>query len=132
MNHNILILADWFFLFFHTVFTLFNIFGWISRKTRKIHLITMGLTTFSWFFLGIWYGIGFCFCTQWHWQVRSLLGTPIKSHSYIHFLFLELTGVNLNPSFVDQTVMIIFIITIIMTIFMNIRDYLKSKRNGNH
>ena len=50
-----------FFFVFHTVFTLFNMGGWAFPKTRKLHLITLSLTAFSWFILGIWYGWGFCF-----------------------------------------------------------------------
>ncbi|MBI9097736.1 MAG: DUF2784 family protein [Spirochaetaceae bacterium] len=128
MNHFWLMGADWFFLIFHTSFTLFNIFGWIFKKTRKVHLITMIATSFSWFFLGIWYGIGYCFCTHWHWLVRNRLGNPIRSHSYIHFLIREITGLDLNPQFVDWTVMTVFVFTLIMTFFINLHDYLKSRK----
>lgn len=120
--------ADWFFLIFHTAWTLFNITGWIFRKTRKIHLITMGLTVFSWFVLGIRYGLGYCVCTQWHWEVRQMLGRPIKSRSYIHFLIGELTGLDLNPRFVDVSVMTIFLLTILFTIYVNFNDNWKRKR----
>ena len=128
MSDFLLHLADWFFLLFHTVFTLFNITGWMFRKTRKIHLIAMGATIFSWFFLGIWYGIGYCFCTEWHWQVRKMMGNPIRSHSYIHFLFKEITGIDLNPLFVDRAVMIVFVLSIMLTFYVNINDYLKSRQ----
>lgn len=119
--------ADLFFLIFHTVWTLFTISGWIFPRTRKIHLIALGLTAFSWFILGIWYGIGFCFCTQWHWEVRKLLGRPIRSHSYIHFLIREITGWNPDPRMVDVLVMTIFVLTVIFTVCVNFRDYLKRK-----
>lgn len=128
MNHTFLVAVDWFFLLFHTVWTLFNIVGWIFPKTRKIHLVTMGLTAFSWFVLGLRYGIGFCVCTQWHWDVREMLGRPIQDYSYIHFLIRELTGLNLNARFVDVSVMTIFIIVVIFTAYVNLRDYLKSKK----
>ena len=120
--------ADRFFLIFHTSFTLFNIFGWIFKKTRKAHLITMIATSFSWFFLGIWYGIGYCFCTHWHWLVRNRLGNPIRSHSYIHFLIREITGLDLNTQLVDWTVMALFVFTFIVTISINLHDYLKYRK----
>ncbi|HCN84632.1 MAG TPA: DUF2784 domain-containing protein, partial [Sphingobacteriaceae bacterium] len=82
-----------FFFVFHTLFTVFNVVGWIFPKTRRLHLITMSLTAFSWFILGIWYGWGYCFCTDWHWDVREKLGYHDRSNSYIHFLILKLTGV---------------------------------------
>ncbi len=128
MREFLLISADWFFLIFHTLFTLFNISGWIFRKMRKAHFITMSATAFSWFVLGIWNGMGYCFCTEWHWQVRQMLGNPIRSHSYIHFLIREISGVNLNPDFVDRSVMIVFVLTVIFTLLVNIKDYLKFKK----
>jgi len=123
----LLFLGDKFFLVFHTLLTLFNISGWIFKKTRKAHFLTMAATAFSWFFLGIWYGIGFCFCTEWHWQIRLMMGKPIQSYSYIHFLILEITGINLNPDIVDTAVMLVFIVVILLTMIVNFRDYLISR-----
>ena len=54
-----LIIADYLFLLFHTCLILFNVFGWMVKNWRKIHLWTIGLTFMSWFLLGIWYGWGF-------------------------------------------------------------------------
>jgi len=113
---------DYFFLIFHTVFTLFNLFGWAIKKTRKFHLGTIGLTAFSWFVLGIIYGWGFCFCTEWHWQVRESLEKPILSYSYIHFLIKEITGIDFNPEIIDTLVVILFIICAILSISLNIRE----------
>ncbi|HNW29592.1 MAG TPA: DUF2784 family protein, partial [Spirochaetota bacterium] len=42
---------DYFFLVFHTVFTLFNMTGWIWKKTRKVHLATIAAKAFSWFII---------------------------------------------------------------------------------
>ena len=123
MNRTELILLDYFFIIFHTFFTVFNMTGWIFRKTRKVHAVTMGLTTFSWFILGIWYGWGYCFCTDWHWQVRESLGRPIRSYSYIHFLLLEITGIDFPPTLVDNVVLMVFLTCAAMTIMLNWRDY---------
>ncbi|MFC1669697.1 DUF2784 domain-containing protein [Spirochaetota bacterium] len=114
---------DYFFLVFHTSFTLFNVFGWIWKKTRKAHFITLALTAFSWFVLGIWYGWGFCFCTDWHWYVRQMLGRPIKSWSYIHFLILEITGIDMNPDLVDRSTMAIFALSVIASFYFNFKDW---------
>ncbi|MBI4649181.1 MAG: DUF2784 domain-containing protein [Bacteroidia bacterium] len=121
---------DYFFLVFHTTFTLFNITGWIWKKTRKIHLFTMLVTLFSWGILGIWYGFGYCFCTDWHWQVREMLGAPSKHGSYISFLIDELTGLKFSRQIVDNTVLIVFIISFTLTIVLNIRDILKKRYTG--
>jgi hypothetical protein len=121
--------ADIFFLVFHTAFTLFNLFGWIFKKTRPWHLLTLGLTAASWFILGIWYGWGFCFCTEWHWQVRDALGNPIETSSYITFLIKEVTGMQLDPGRVNTVTMAVFLVLIIVSVILNTRDFYLRKRN---
>lgn len=129
-----LVLLDYFFLIFHTLFTLFNIFGWMFKKTRLAHLITMLLTTFSWFVLGIFYGFGYCFCTDWHWQVRDRLGYIDTSRSYIHFLVLKISGLNINENLVINITFIVYFTCLFFTVVLNTRDLLhffknKSKNN---
>ena len=124
-----------FFFIFHTLFTLFNIVGWIFPRTRKLHLITMSLTAFSWFILGIWYGWGYCFCTEWHWMVREKLGYQDLSRSYIHFLILKLSGINFNQQMVEHFTLIIFLSCFILSVWLNIKDWRKKKghdRTYNH
>ena len=117
-----------FFFVFHTAFTLFNIVGWIFPKTRKLHLITLTLTALSWFVLGIWYGWGYCVCTDWHWDVRAKLGLIDRSNSYIHFLLVKLTGINLNPKLVETGTLIIFFLSFALSIWLNIRDRTARRR----
>lgn len=131
MSYSLLVLLDYFFLIFHSVFTLFNITGWLWKKTRKIHMVTILLTTLSWFVLGIWYGFGYCFCTDWHWQVREHLGTPAESSSYIHFLILETTGIDMSLPLVDKLVLIIFLCCLVLTVFLNYRDYKLKKASAD-
>ena len=119
-----------FFFVFHTVFTEFNMVGWIFPKTRKLHLITLSLTAFSWFVPGIWYGWGYCFCTDWHWDVREKLGYEDRSGSYIHFLILKLTGANLNPQLVENITLIIFLMSFVLSIWFNIRNHYQRKRQS--
>ena len=120
-------LLNIFFFVFHTVFTLFNIVGWLFSKTRKLNLITLLLTAFSWFVVGMWKGIGFCYCTEWHWQVREHLGYTDQTNSYIHFLILKLTGANLSVSLVETATMIGFAISLIMSVWLNVRDWRRKK-----
>ena len=117
-----------FFFVFHTCFTLFNCLGWIWKKTRRWNLFTLFLTALSWFFLGIWYGWGFCLCTEWHWDVREKLGYHDESVSYIHFLILKLTGINLEPGFVDKFTISIFILSVGLSLWLNILDMRKAKK----
>ena len=120
---------DYFFFFFHTSITLFNIFGWMFPKTRKINLVTLLLTAFSWFVLGIWYGWGYCVFTDWHWDVRQHLGYDDRSNSYIHFLILKLTGINLKPQLVDNVVLIGFLLSLVMSIWLNVRSGRRKKKS---
>lgn len=124
-----LLFLDYFFLVFHAMFTLFNITGWMFRPLRRIHLAAVILTAFSWGVLGFFRGWGYCPLTDWHWQVRAELGEPITSYSYIHFLILEITGINLNPLLVDILTLIIFISVFALSIIVNIKDF--RRKNGS-
>ena len=121
---------DYFFFTFHTLFTLFNISGWIFHRTRPLNLITLLLTALSWFVLGIWYGWGYCLCTDWHWDVRKQLGYHDQSHSYIHFLILKLTGINFNQNLVERVTLIVFLISLVLSIVLNLRDYRLKQQKG--
>lgn len=118
---------NYFFFIFHTLIILFNTFGYIPKKTRKWNLVTLLLTCFSWFVLGIWYGWGFCFCTEWHWQVREHLGYYDRD-SYTHFLALKLTGINFSQHLVDIVTAATFFISLALSFYLNIRDW-GMKRN---
>jgi hypothetical protein len=119
---------NYFFFIFHTALTLFNIAGWIFPYTRKWNLVTLLLTACSWFVLGIWYGWGYCLCTDWHWDVRQQLGYHDQSRSYIHFLLLKLTGIDFNRQLVEQVTLIVFLVSVLMSVWLNIRDLRRKKR----
>lgn len=121
MSKNILHLIDYFFFLFHTVFILFNVFGWSIPRWRFANLITLSITAFSWFILGIWYGLGYCPFTDWHWKVRQLLGYKDQSNSYIHFLILKLTGINLSESLVDIATVTLFFTAYFISIYFVLR-----------
>ncbi len=98
-----------FFFVFHTVFILFVLFGWVWKKARRVHLAAVGMTAFSWFGLGLFHGFGYCFCTDWHWNVRYRLGLPEMPQSYVKFLILTLTGWDLNDGLVDAVTVAAFL-----------------------
>ncbi len=113
------------FILFHTLLILFNLLGWIWKATRRLHLATILLTAFSWFVLGIWYGFGYCFCTDWHWQVRRELGYTDMPNSYIKFLIELLTGINLSADLVDVATAILFFLALVMSLYVNFRNFKK-------
>lgn len=114
-------IIDFFFILFHGLLMLFNVLGWIVPKWRLANLITLSITAFSWFALGIWYGIGYCPFTDWHWKVRELLGYNDQSNSYIHFLILKITGVNLPENWVDTTTVIVFFTAFSVSIYFALK-----------
>jgi len=119
-----------FFFVFHTCVILFIVFGWIWIRTRLANLILIVLTAFSWFFLGIWYGFGYCPCTDWHWQVRMKLGIYDSSTSYLEFLVEKLTGLDVSRTFVDIFAVAFLAAVLCLSMVLNVRDIKKKiKKN---
>lgn len=81
-----LIALHYFFMFFHAALVIFNISGWAFRKTKRLNLLTLSLTAFSWVILGFRYGFGYCPLTDWHYDVLEQLGHENLPDSYIKFL----------------------------------------------
>jgi len=128
MPESILKIVDVFFFGFHTFIILFNVFGWLVPKWRIANFITLSLTAFSWFILGIWWGFGYCICTDWHWQVREMLGYQDMSSSYIHFLILKITNVDFSVSLVDSLTMIGFFLACIISTYLNVRNWRSNRK----
>ncbi len=122
---------DVFFFAFHSLIILFNLTGWIWRKTRIPHLILIGATAFSWFILGIWYGFGYCPSTDWHWEVREILGYDDPPASYIQFLLHELTPLRLPRETVDTVVVILLVIPTLLSASLVIRDRWRKKQRNS-
>ena len=87
----------------------------------------MVLTAASWFILGIWYGWGYCACTDWHWDVREALGYHDRSNSYIHFLILKLTGRDLDHGLVEKGTLFVFLAAAVLTVWLNVRDWMRKR-----
>ena len=116
-------LLDKFFVFFHSFLIIFNLFGWIWKKTRKANLVLLLLTAFSWFVLGIWYGIGYCPLTDWHWKVLRLLGNSNLPNSYIKYLADRITGMDFNAQLIDALVVVLFMLALICSVYTNVKHH---------
>ena len=121
-------IADIFFFVFHVCLIIFNLFGWLFKSLRKWNLITLGLTAFSWFALGAFYGFGYCFLTDWHWQIRDELGYPNPFNSYIHFLITTVLSISVSERLVDILTGSLFFAALVMSIVTNLKDYKKSRK----
>jgi len=117
-----------FFFVFHSALMVFNLFGWIWRKTRIANLIVVLLTAFSWTFLGIWYGFGYCPSTDWHWQVRMKLGYTDMPSSYTKFLIDSLTGLKTNETLVNFFAVLFLLLALLASVWTNVRDWRRRRK----
>ena len=123
---------DFFFILFHTSLVFFNLFGWIFRKTRIWNLIILLLTGSSWFILGIFYGIGYCPFTDWHFRVLERMGETNLPVSYIEYIVERFLPVDVNPKLVDIFTAVLFFAALIISIILNCLDrfYFRKKKMG--
>lgn len=127
--HTVYVLLDIFFVIFHTSLTLFNALGWAWKKTRVWNLVTLLLTGSSWLFLGMIVGVpGYCPFTDWHFNVLRKLGKTNLPNSYLKYLFDRITGLNIDPWLVDRVTLIVFVAALVVSVFLNLRDKILSKR----
>lgn len=114
---------DYFFIIFHGGWVLFNLTGWAWKKTRRIHLTTISLTILSWFGLGIFYGWGYCPCTDWHWEIKRKLGEMNLPNSYVKYYVDKLTGFTWDPLVVDALVMTLGLMSFALSCCLNWQDF---------
>ena len=122
---------DVFFFIFHTAVIFFNMFGWVRRSWRKWHVALVLVTAFSWFGLGwvMGYGVGYCFCTDWHWQVRQAAGLNVNYTSYLQLLF-EGLGLNLTAQQSNILAYGVFGLMVLAVIFIDVPTLLRNRREA--
>ena len=109
------------FFVFHSAWILFNCVGWIWKRTRRWQLVTVSLTAMSWFGLGLWYGWGYCPCTDWHWNIRARLGYD-DPPSYIQLLIRQLTGIEISAGRANALALIVLVSTALLSVGLTVRD----------
>lgn len=123
------IFLDWFFLIFHTAWTVFNLTGWIFRKTRRWNLYTLLITAFSWLVLGIWYGWGYCACTDWHWKILRESGEHNLPRSYITYLVERIFQMDAPDEAIEKWTGWVFATLFLLSILLNVRDARRKKKS---
>ena len=103
----------------HLSIIVFNLFGWIPKRTRKAHLVSVGLTTTSWFILGIWYGVGYCPFTDWQWKVKAQLGEKNLPGNFVEYFLEKITRYNFTSSFINTLIAACFFVAVILSIYVN-------------
>jgi hypothetical protein len=114
-----LLAVDVAFFVFHTALIVFNMVGWAFQRTRKWHLVSLGLTAGSWFVAGYWKGWGYCFCTDWHFQVRQARGFQEYDANYIQLLARVAADQNWSVSFAESLALTTFAVIIVCTAVAN-------------
>jgi len=114
---------DVFFAVFHLSLVVFNLTGWIWTRTRRLHLLVIGLTVASWFGLGAIYGWGYCPCTDWHWDVKHRLGETDLPNSYVKYYLDRLTGASWDAGLVDVVVAVAGLAALALSLYLNWRDW---------
>lgn len=117
---------DILFTLLHLLIIGFNLFGWIFPATRKLHFIFILVTAFSWFILGIWFGMGYCPITDWQWQIKESLGERNLPGSFITYFANKVTGRDFSDALVNQVTLICFIAAALLSVYVN---FLKRKRS---
>lgn len=112
-------ILDIVFTIFHLLVVGFNLLGWIWRSTRKLHFIVVLLTAGSWLLLGIWYGLGYCPLTDWHWQVKEHLGETNLPNSFIKYFADKVTGQDLSSNFIDVVTSVCFAMAAGLSVYLN-------------
>jgi len=125
---NYYLILDWSFMVVHSALILFNLTGWLFRKTRKYNLILLLLTGASWFILGIWKGIGYCPLTDWHYQVLRHLGVENLPVSYIAYFMERMVHWRFTDQVIDTITVTAFLVALIFSIRLNIRDFREIRR----
>ena len=100
----------------HIGVILANCFFWMFPKLRRLHRVILGLTAFSWLALGSFYGLGYCFLTDWHWQIKGKLGEQHLPHSYISYLIEKLGFSDPGEPYVSVLTGAVFASIVIITL----------------
>lgn len=124
---------DIFFVIFHTLLILFNLTGWIWKRTRRLNLIVLVLTGASWLMLGLIVGtIGYCPLTDWHFKILNILGENNLPASYLKYLIDRISGMEISSALVDKVTLYVFIILLLISILLNSGSLAKRKISKRH
>ncbi len=106
----------------HGLLALFNLFGWMWRPARRLHIVTLGLTLLSWFGLGLVFGWGYCPLTDLQWRVKWALGERTLPTSWIEYVLEASTGIDWSASLVDLLVVGVSVLAFALSLTLHVRD----------
>ena len=123
------IFLDHAFLAAHTTLIFFNLFGWAWKRTLRLNLLSIGLTAASWIIFAPWYGLGYCPCTDCHWQVKEALGQTGLPNNYLTYLFEALTGAMVSDAFATKIAWGALVPALALSLFLNFRKKAEGEKD---
>jgi len=108
----------------HACIISFTLFGWLWPSWRLYHLLWILLTLGSWYILGLWMGLGYCPVTDLHWTVKEKLGEGRPKCDYIYYWLTKSTSMAFDPGHVEKATVISTLSAGIVSLILNIRQYL--------
>ena len=124
-----LVFLDHAFLVAHTALIFFNLFGWAWRRTLRLNLLSIFLTAGSWVAFAPWYGLGYCPCTDWHWQVKWALGQTDLPNNYLTYLFDAWTGIAVSDEFAFRLAWGALLPALALSVGLNLKGRRSGKKN---
>ena len=125
-SHSTLVILDLLLYAAHLILIGFNLLGWIWKKALPWHLLFVLLTALSWFVLGIWYGFGYCFLTDWQWEIKQQLGQQNLPYSFIDHFVNQVLGLGIGSGFIHRSTGFLFALVAVVSVVRNIKE----KRKG--
>jgi hypothetical protein len=110
---------------FHIAVIIINSTGFFFRKTRKLQFILIHVTLFSWIALGYIYGWGYCFLTDWHYDVLIKSGGELPPPSFIVYLAQRCCNIAMDPVNADFLAVAVLVLALFGAYYFK----LKSKIN---
>jgi hypothetical protein len=104
----------------HLVIIGFNLFGWIWKPVRKLHLVSVMVTAICWFILGLWFGIGYCPLTDWQWHIKEKLGEHNLPGSFVEYYAGKISGKPVSTLLVNATTAVCFALATLLSIYVNV------------
>lgn len=111
--------ADVFLFWAHALVAAGCAFGWLLAGAEKWHLALVIVIGFSWYGLGLRYGIGYCVLTDWQWRVRKKLGETPEHGSFVQLLLERASGLHLNAKQVKLFAYAVYWVSAVISIYIN-------------
>ena len=111
-------LLDIFLYTIHIIIILYCLFGWTIQRYRRVHLVTIGTIAGCWFGLGLWYGMGYCPLTDWHWQLKRLISEEPLPNSFIKHILDMILPAPISDSMADTLAFAGFITATVISIYL--------------